>query len=253
MAFAATNKGDDMIFEHIKSAETVVVLCCHGIYKALDFRQHFADSSWALLAYQKGDPQWYRAHMRRAVERVAADAKSVLIITGGQTRLEAGQVSEAGSYWRILESREWDGHPEVKQRATTEEFAADSFQNLLFSICRFREVVGRYPERVEVVTWAFKEERFNLHRAALRWPNDRFAFVGVGYPDALSLAKEGEGRVLEAFRVDPYGIGSTLAGKRADRNPLRRRHGYSASCAELKALLEYENNEPFSGKLPWAA
>lgn len=242
-----------MILEHVKDADTLELLCCHGIYKALDFQDPFAESSWVLLPYQKGDPPWYRAHMRRALERVTADPCSALVISGGQTRLEGGQISESGSYWRILDSRGWDGHPDVKQRATTEEFAADSFQNVLFGICRFKEIVGRYPTDINIVSWAFKTERFDLHRAALRWPADHFTFVGVGYPDAVNVAKEGERGVLDLFRSDPYGVGSALSSKRAERNPFRRQHGYSVSCPELRGLLEYRGSEIYRGELPWAS
>ncbi|HEY6349670.1 MAG TPA: hypothetical protein VI636_09695 [Candidatus Angelobacter sp.] len=240
-----------MVLEHVKDAADLVILCCHGVYNGKDFTDPFTESRWVLLSYQKGDPPWYQAHMRHAIERTSANPKSVLVVSGGQTRFEGGQISESGSYWKILESLGWNGHPEVKQRATTEEFATDSFQNLLFGICRYREVVGRYPEHIEVVTWAFKSERFDLHRAALRWPVDRFSFAGIGYPDARSVAEEGENRVLQLFRADPYGVGSVLALKRAARNPFRRQHGYCFSCPEIRALLEHSGSQIFPGKLPW--
>lgn len=63
---------------------------------------------------------------------------------------------------------------------TTEDDALDSFQNLLFSIARFHEYTGRYPSRITVVGYEFKRRRFTeLHRAALRWPEDRFRYIGI--------------------------------------------------------------------------
>jgi hypothetical protein len=45
------------------------------------------------------------------------------------------------------------------RRATTEEFALDSYENLLFAIARFKEVTGRWPERVTVVGYGMKRRR----------------------------------------------------------------------------------------------
>jgi hypothetical protein len=42
------------------------------------------------------------------------------------------------------------GHEELKARALTEEHARDSFENLLFSICRFFELTGHFPHNITV-------------------------------------------------------------------------------------------------------
>ncbi len=61
-----------------------------------------------------------------------------------------------------------------------QEHARDSFENLLFSLCRFYELTGHYPDDVVVIGYDFKHERFSdLHRAALRWPDQHFKFVGT--------------------------------------------------------------------------
>jgi hypothetical protein len=40
---------------------------------------------------------------------------------------------------------------------------------------------GRWPERITVVGYEMKRERFTaLHRAALRFPVDRFSYIGIG-------------------------------------------------------------------------
>lgn len=38
----------------------------------------------------------------------------------------------------------------VRWKALTEEHARDSFENLLFSVCRFRELTGSYPHNITV-------------------------------------------------------------------------------------------------------
>jgi len=61
------------------------------------------------------------------------------------------------------------------ERVVSEEFARDSYENLLFSLCRFFEITGRYPEKVTVIGFGFKERRFTeLHRKAVRFPRERF-------------------------------------------------------------------------------
>ncbi len=56
----------------------------------------------------------------------------------------------------------------------------DSYQNLLFSIARFREYTGQFPDKITVVGYDFKRPRFEeLHRTALRWPKYRFDYIGV--------------------------------------------------------------------------
>jgi len=65
-------------------------------------------------------------------------------------------------------------------RAMTEDAALDSFQNVLFSIARFRELTGAYPARITVVGHNFKRRRFEqLHRRALRWPKVHFTYEGI--------------------------------------------------------------------------
>merc|ERR1740130_1520374 len=93
-------------------------------------------------------PQVLVSHIQSGVEVAAADPRALLVFSGGQTRSEAGPHDEGGSYYRVAEHYGWWGHDSdaddsrlsVSQRTVLEDFATDSFQNLLFSICRFHEV-----------------------------------------------------------------------------------------------------------------
>lgn len=61
----------------------------------------------------------------------------------------------------------------------------------MFSLCRFYELTGHYPEHITVVSYSLKEARFKgLHRAALRWPQEGFAFVGTELPPGVTGAQE---------------------------------------------------------------
>ncbi|OLY81764.1 hypothetical protein AYI68_g4126 [Smittium mucronatum] len=61
--------------------------------------------------------------------------------------------------------------PEIMGRIFTEDFALDSYQNLLFSVCRFHEITGNYPTRITVVGYEFKKSRFlDFHLKAIKYP-----------------------------------------------------------------------------------
>lgn len=129
-------------------------------------------------------------------------------------------------------------------------------ENLLFALCRFREATGRYPDRVTVVSFAFKRHRFlTLHRAALRFPRAAFRFVGVDPPRvALSTLKAEVEYSVKPFELDPYGCAdSVLREKRSRRDPFRRGVPYVASCPELRGLLRYCGRERYRPPLPWSA
>jgi len=207
----------------------LVIVACHAVYTAQDFFAPESDASWALQEYQKGEPPAYIQHIEAGVQRAFEDPSTLLIFSGGQTRVDAGPKSEAQGYWMLAENARWWNLP-VKHRVSTEEFARDSFENLLFGICRFFECVQEYPDRVTVVSWAFKAERFDLHREAIHLPVAKFEFVGVNNPDDLQAALEGERRYgVHPFLSDPYGAGPpsgfsglsvvNLAAKRIARNP----------------------------------
>jgi hypothetical protein len=129
----------------------------------------------------------------------------------------------------------------------------------LFSICRYHEVTGRYPEKITVVSFTFKERRFaTLHAAALQWPSDRFVYVGVdpsastGF-DLVESSKGEQENAAKPFESDPYGCYTTvLQEKRKERNPFYRTPPYELTCPELRELLNFCGPEIISkNKLPW--
>jgi len=141
-------------------------------------------------------------------------------------------------------------------RATSENYALDSFQNLLFSIARFREYTGRWPEYITVVGYEMKKRRFEeLHREALRWPADRFMYVGIDGKWEGANAQEGElQNGYKPYRQDMYGCHSNLLSKRRSRNPFSRFHSYYTSSPELGPLFDWCPNvrtRLFDGPLPW--
>lgn len=164
-------------------------------------------------------------------------------------------------------------------RATTENFALDSYQNLIFSIARFNEYTGHYPDKITVVGYAMKSARFNdLHRNAIRWPAEAFTYVGVEPDEASATAEDGEVHVSNVYRAkdyfilsvlqrlngylpyssDLYGCHSLLESKRLMRNPFSRYHPYHISSPELTGLFEWcpgssegGSTATYPSSLPW--
>jgi hypothetical protein len=240
---------------HWKGLENLVLVAGHAVYVADNFQDPVDDQNWLLQHFQKGEPPFYIEHIYHGVELADKDRTSLLVFSGGQTRFEAGPRSEAQSYWMVADHFNWWWKTNVKLRATTEEFARDSFENLLFGICRFHECVGRYPHNIAVVSWIFKEDRFELHRQAVRFPKSRFIFKGVNNPLDVTGAREGEEKATNLFREDKYGVKEDkgcLGDKRRKRNPFNRQHGYVASCPALADLLRYREMDYYDGRLPWS-
>jgi hypothetical protein len=71
-----------------------------------------------------------------------------------------------------------------------QEHARDSFENLLFSLCRFYELTGHYPANITAVSYILKQKRFEeVHRAAVRFPHEHFYFIGTPVPPAAKGAE----------------------------------------------------------------
>ena len=133
----------------------------------------------------------------------------------------------------------------------------DSLQNLLFSVCRFREITTRYPQRVTAISWSFKRTRFEkLHRRALRFPAERFTFVGAdGAVNISQTAWRFERMAIELFKADAFGCDNKLKETRIARNPYFRSIPYPRQCPELNALFnicaDAQGLDDFKLSLPW--
>ncbi|KAK9049395.1 hypothetical protein SSX86_031637 [Deinandra increscens subsp. villosa] len=235
----------------------LVMVAGHSIYTSSSCERIDKEDSWFLESYQKnpGQASTFVAHIKEGIESAARDDEALLLFSGGETRKDAGPRSEAQSYWMVAESKGWFGHQEkVRQKALTEEHARDSFENLLFSVCRFRELTGSYPENITVVGYDFKKERFvNLHRSAIRFPESRFVYLGT--PAAISsreAALKGEALVRTQFEHDPYSCLGALHRKKTGRDPFHRSIPYPNGCPEIEGLFRYCRASLYAGSLPWA-
>ncbi|CAO3693250.1 unnamed protein product [Umbelopsis ramanniana] len=227
----------------------------HGVMNDLDLNK---DEGWTLEEFQKGGQiKVFMNHIKKGIELLQEDEKSLLVMSGGETRPLAGPLSEAQSYWQIAQyylSKTTSSSS--LSRIATEEHARDSMENLLFSICRFYELTGNYPKKITVIGFEFKKERFiKIHRAALRYPIEKFDYIGIDPEDIPKEVAKGENQnSLGPFEQDVYGCHGRLWQKKLDRNPFRRQHAYRQTCPALAPLMGYcptSRTEIFPGTLPW--
>ena len=237
-------------------ARDLVVVCGHAVFVGSDYARADDEASWFLEDYQKteGQGRALMAQMRAGVNAIASNSEALLVFSGGKTRLGAGSLSEAASYWQASRAASWFGVDDVERRAFTEEHARDSLENVLFGVARFRELTGKVPRNLTVVSYEFKRERFARdHRAALRWPEDRFAFVGTpaASPERETSSARSEVAVRAAFAKDPYGCAGALGKKRAGRDPFNVGQPYERTNPDLADLFRHCAARTFEGPLPW--
>jgi hypothetical protein len=211
-----------------------------------------ADSStWLLKPWQNREARFFIEHLRAGVEAAARDPEALLVLSGGPTEAAAAPRSEARGYLEIAEYYGWFGRPGVRRRTALEEWALDSFLNVLYGLCRFREVTGAYPAKITVTGWGFKARRIGtLHRAALRWTRP-FEPVAVNDPENLAEALAREAGTCREWEADPYGTHPPLSAKRLARRHTEGGPGYAATCTEIAALLVHLGPSLFDGPLPW--
>ena len=218
----------------------------------------YEDEAWYLLSYQKnkGFPNIISSHILKSLEVAESDSNSVIIFSGGETRHDVGPLSEAASYYFLAEYKGWISK-QMSNRIFLEEYARDSFENLLFSICRFHEVMDAYPQRITIVGFDFKQHRYaTLHRKAIHYPESNFSYIGLHAPDPFdqAQAESGEQEAFREFEKDLYGCNDhVLHEKRLKRNPFHRSIPYELSCPDLKALIEFCGPDLIDSHLvPWA-
>jgi hypothetical protein len=234
----------------------LILVPCHGI--------------WMKEAYQKSDEwrvdPWLESkindleqHIEMSIELAKRDPRNVLVLfSGGETRESAGRRSEGQSYLELaskLDPEYFENNNIVGKNFNMEEFARDSQENLLFSVCRFKQITGRYPDIIDVVGFGYKKDRFmNEHRASIRFPKHRFGYFSPKGQEENSYAEMDHQVTIPQFQEDPFGCSPPLSDKKKGRNPFSQKHLYSQICPEMISLLtmcDTERDHGIKSKLPW--
>lgn len=232
----------------------LIILPCHSIWSPGPTIGQSSDE-WSLADFQiEGkDHLCFIDHIKKSLGEVKKDENAFLIISGGQTKKDSGPKSEAYSYYQLAKALHVDDS--LFNRIGLEEFARDSFENVLFLICRYYEFNGTYPQRVTVVGFEFKRERFVKHhlQQALNFPGRNICYIGnspdpegdrrhrLKYFEELELSELKY--ALSHFQKDWYGINNPLLAKKKQRNPFHRTHGYAGSNPKLASLFLNTSDE----------
>ena len=238
-----------------KNTEIMVMVPGHAVYMGRDATQARLSEHWkgTFPGYQDNDEaELYWEHIRTGVLTTARSKKidglpreSLLIFSGGETRTAAGPYAEAQSYWFLAHQHNWFGQIQMEKFATTEEFARDSFENLLFSIHRFKQVTRRLPTQVIVCGFSFKHERYEFHWKTIMQHLQHsgvqlhdlkadFFYIDVNDPPPYLLqgpggSLSGETETLSLFRADPLAQNPPLLTKEEERDRTHRHHPYPVS------------------------
>ena len=208
------------------SATHLIIVPGHATFIGSDYRDYLNESNWFLESYQKGQLSTFIEHIKKACQVGSQDARSLIIFSGGQTRIASNSRSEGYSYYLV--ATEW-----LKSESTVEMFARDSLENVEFSLARFKEYTGREASKITIVGFEFKRARFvDLHRAALGISLNSFNYIGIDGKIDLEDAKRGEERTFNLFKQDLFGCKGELREKKMSRNPFNLVHGYKGikSC-----------------------
>lgn len=218
----------------------LIILPCHSIWKGTGTGS--SPDDWYLASFQTegNDHLYFKEHIQRSLECLKQNPHGSLIISGGATKKEAGEVTEAESYYNLAKSLNKD----ISPRIYLEPYATDSLENVIFLICRFYEVHHKYPRSIAIIGFEFKRTRFmKYHLPAL----GLFVAEYIGNNPEPSTNQEDYYAELSAnehnhavrhFAIDPYGRSMPLLGKKRDRNPFRRFHKYGETNPRLSEFLK---------------
>lgn len=217
-------------------------------------------NEWYLAPFQiEGhDHLCFIDHIRKSFEELKKNPNSLLIISGGQTKLEAGPISEALSYYQLAQRILGQDYEALFNRVFLEEYARDSLENVLLLMCRFYEITSCYPSHITVVGFEFKRARFlKYHLAeALNFPQTNVEYIGneptpgpeIDREDYFSSLFAAEKKhALDHFEKDFYGLRNPLQSKRTQRDPFKRFHGYENSNPAMRDFLASIRN--FNGSV----
>ncbi|GME68044.1 unnamed protein product [[Candida] boidinii] len=247
--------------EYIGNIDTLVILPCHSIYKRVPTNDTisrkelsqdepgpgFDEKDWELapFQYEAHDHLFFIKHIYASYEYLLQHkANSVLVLSGGYTKDSQKELSESLSYLNVAKMRgliplDYENTFE-NGKLLLEDRARDSYENVVFSLIKFRELIDKYPKKIVIVGLEFKRFRFiEQHLKVLQFPVTDIEYIGIGpeYPENienLPLEKYQERKDFyfkdleeseEKFARSPFSkfwfgeVGSGLYTKKSKRDP----------------------------------
>ncbi|KAJ5354680.1 hypothetical protein N7541_005724 [Penicillium brevicompactum] len=264
--------------QSLAHCDHLIIVCCHAIYSGGP-NHGASEDEWVIEPFQKGETPTFTNHLKAGLKALVDDPHGLLILSGGPTKAPRTKLSEGQSYLNLAKDNNYfqdcSGIPFDPSRVIAETRATDSYQNVLFSLVRFKEYAGVYPQRVTVVTHEFKRARFmKCHFPAVGLlPVDlgqevyeqKVSVIGMNPPEEVTASESlVRGELLSGiglWKTDLYGVNECLGSKRTKRGwfpeMVDEFSGMDLEDVVLE-LLRYDGgedrNEWFSKRedLPWS-
>lgn len=256
--------------------DNLIILPCHSVY-APELNKKLSDpgdadrfskvldaNNWILASFQKESEDQFSfvKHIEISLLELHENiGDSALVVSGGFTKPEI-EKSESASYLEVAKSVGFMKNPyfRIGTNILVEEYARDSYENVLYSICTFYHKFKKFPKKITILGFGFKKERFlDSHLATLGYEDaDHVKYISVGpfYPDKLesmsdeiynekkdlfwkSLVKSEKKNALDLFKENPFGsYGSTLKEKKESRDPWNKHSEISKMYNDNEVLSE---------------
>jgi hypothetical protein len=246
------------------SREDLIIVPCHGVFTGTD---PLDPCDWVIEKWQEHDLCHFIAHVQTGLDlfigRAGIESLGTMrhiMFSGGRTKQETEQ-SEALGYYKIasiiLKDSEWS---DKYREAILEEYARDSFENVLFCICRFWQLYARFPTHIHIVGFPFKKRRFKflhfpaINQLLLSVSNDldsiingfipinfEYHSVHLNSPNSESWIQDDDDiaekdTAFPLFKLCPYGNGGPLLEKKRSRTRDLPDIGNTSHPGSLKAI-----------------
>jgi len=201
--------------------KSLLILHCYGVYHRGDFYTEHPETT-----------DVYRVQLQKSFDLLNNGSYDVLIISGGYTKPQVEKSEARG----MVDWAENLGLLRRKKDAVIllEEYAKDSLENLLFSMCRFFQFFGKFPYSVASCTWRFNAERFQIFARKLLLP--RYEVIAVGtQPDEEKIAR----KWAEFAERDPFYVKQLDSRKKyLARDPWKKQHPYGQINENFRLFFE---------------
>jgi hypothetical protein len=135
----------------------LVIVCCHAI--CLPDCDPYEESSWLLKPFQRSNPstgkpgehETFLLHIQAGVNALRRKG-ATLVLSGAKT--------DHNVLMQCFGDSDFVRQAIARGRIMCENAATDSYQNLLFSLIQYYEILGKWPQMITIITHAFKENRF---------------------------------------------------------------------------------------------
>lgn len=222
--------------QHPRDENGLLILGCHAIFQELAGTTRV----WHGGFQYRGEDPLLEQQAREAFRIADRNGYAMLCASGGRTRPALPEVRNG-----LVTNSEGRGILQFARREglqcgcelAAEEWARDSFENVFFSLLLFFRRFGRWPTRVGVVSFGFKQIRFSLTATALRLP--AFDFYGIGNLPADVLPNSIIGEYAYLAKVIQIGDDGPRPFDPLHRSSIFRTKRHSRTPAEYGSELSY--------------